>query len=107
MADRGARLDEAKGYLDRAMALKPDDPAIMDSYGWLQYRLGDKESAQEYLRKAYDLVRDPEIGAHLGEVLWESGKRPEAKRIWKESLRKDADHESMKKVKARYRDAFR
>jgi tetratricopeptide (TPR) repeat protein len=107
LADRDIRLEEAKGYLDRAIALKPDDPAIMDSYGWLQYRLGDKQSALDYLRRAYDLVRDPEIGAHLGEVLWESGKRQEAKKIWKEALRKGPDQEDMQRIRARYRDAFK
>ncbi len=107
LVDRGERLDEAKGYLDRAISLKPDDPAIMDSYGWLQYRLGNYGAALEYLRRAYDLVPDPEIGAHLGEVLWESGKRQEAKKVWNEALRKDAGHEDMKKIKARYRDAFK
>jgi tetratricopeptide (TPR) repeat protein len=107
LADRGDRLDEAKKYLDRALELKPDDPAILDSYGWLQYRLGDYESALEYLRRAYDLIGDPEIGAHLGEVLWESGKRKEAKKVWRESLRKDPNHEDMKKVKASYPHAFK
>lgn len=107
LADRTDRLDEAKKYLDRALELKPEDPAILDSYGWLQYRLGNHEMAAEYLRRAYDMINDPEIGAHLGEVLWESGRRQEAKRVWRESLRKDPSHPDMKKIKARYPEAFR
>lgn len=107
LADRGERLDEARKYLDRAMELKPGDPAIMDSYGWLQYRLGNNDEALVYLRKAYELVADPEIGAHFGEVLWESGKRQEAKRVWKEALKKDPDQEAVKRVRARYKDAFK
>lgn len=107
LADRSERLEEARKYLDRALALKPDDPAILDSYGWLQYRLGNLESATDYLRRAYDMVKDPEIGAHLGEVLWESGKQKEAKKIWAEALKKDVSHEDMQKVKARYPEAFR
>jgi len=107
LADRADRLDEAKKYLDRALELKPDDPAILDSYGWLQYRLGNYNVALDYLRRAYDMINDPEIGAHLGEVLWESGRRKEAKKVWREALRKDRNHDDMKKVKARYPEAFR
>jgi tetratricopeptide (TPR) repeat protein len=107
LADRGDRLDEAKRYLDRAIELKPDDPAILDSYGWLQYRLGNYDSALDYLRRAYESVSDPEIAAHLGEVLWESGRHQEAKKIWKEALKKDPGHEDMKKIKIKYREAFK
>ncbi|WP_348757524.1 tetratricopeptide repeat protein [Candidatus Methylocalor cossyra] len=107
LADRNDRLQEAKDYLDRAIELKPDDPAVLDSYGWLQYRLGNYGSALTYLRRAYQSVRDPEIGAHLGEVLWESGKRQEAKRIWKEAIKKNPDQEDIQRIKMRYRDAFK
>jgi tetratricopeptide (TPR) repeat protein len=106
LADRGDRLDEAKRYLDRAIELKPDDPAILDSYGWLQYRLGNHGAALDYLRRAYESVSDPEIAAHLGEVLWESGRFQEAKKVWKEALKKDPGHEDMKKIKVKYREAF-
>lgn len=107
LVDRGDRLDEARKYLDRAIELKPDDPAIMDSYGWLQYRLGNYDEALVYLRKAYDRVPDPEIGAHLGEVLWESGRRQEAKKVWSEALKKDPNQEDMKRIRLRYREAFK
>jgi tetratricopeptide (TPR) repeat protein len=107
LADRTDRLEEAQKYLDRAIELKPADPAIMDSYGWLQYRLGNYGAALTYLRKAYDLVQDPEIAAHFGEVLWESGQRREAKKVWNKALKKDPKNEDMKEIKLRYREAFK
>jgi tetratricopeptide (TPR) repeat protein len=107
LADRSERLDEAAKYLQRALELKPEDPAILDSYGWLRYRLKDYPTAVEYLRRAYNLVKDPEIGAHLGEALWESGEQKEARKIWLEALRKGGPkHEDIQKVKARYPQAF-
>jgi tetratricopeptide (TPR) repeat protein len=104
LAERGERLDEAKGYLDRAIRLKPDDPAILDSYGWLQYRLGNYAEALEYLRRAYDKVQDPEIASHLVEVLLESGKRQEARKVLREAWKKAPEHEDIQRIKARYPD---
>jgi Flp pilus assembly protein TadD len=106
LADRSLRLDEAKRLIARALELKPGDPAILDSYGWVLYRLGDNPGALDYLRRAYDAAKDPEMGAHLGEVLWESGKRQDAKKIWMESLRNGRDHKDIKKIMARYPEAF-
>lgn len=106
LADHSQRLDEAKRYIARALELKPGDPAILDSYGWIHYRLGDYQTALEYLHRAFTSLQDPEIGAHLGEVLWESGNRQDAKKIWMESLHKDPDHKNMKKVMQRYPEAF-
>ena len=107
LADRYPdRLAEAKKYLDRALELKPDDPAIQDSYGWLQYRLGDYHAAERHLRKAYEVVKDPEIAGHLGEVLWEAGKRTDARKIWKEAFRKNPDGDDAKRIRARYPEAF-
>jgi tetratricopeptide (TPR) repeat protein len=108
LADRYPdRLEEAKRYLERALELKPDEPAVLDSFGWLLYRMGDLEGALRYLRRAYEAIRDPEIGAHLGEVLWESGKHEEARKVWRESYRKDPEHDDIKRVRARYPEAFR
>jgi tetratricopeptide (TPR) repeat protein len=107
LADRSERLEEAKRYIARALQIKPDEPAILDSYGWVHYRLGDKAMALKYLGRAYDLLKDAEIGAHLGEVLWESGKRNDAKTIWMELLRKNPDNDDIKKVMARYPEAFK
>lgn len=106
LADRAVRLDEAKALLERAMQLKPNDPAILDSWGWLQYRLGRLDQAAIYLQRAYKLIEDPEIAAHLGEVLWEQGKRAEARRIWGEAWNRAPEHEDLKRVRAKYREAF-
>jgi tetratricopeptide (TPR) repeat protein len=108
LADRFPdRLEEAKKLLDHAIELKPDDPAIMDSYGWLHYRMGDYDTALQYLRRAYEMINDPEIGAHLGETLWESGKHKEGKKVWLESYRKNRDNDDIKRVRARYPEAFK
>ena len=81
-ADRNERLDEALQLIERAHELKPDDPAILDSLGWVHYRLGDLERAEQLLRDAFAAFPDEEVGAHLGEVLWQRGKHREAREIW-------------------------
>jgi len=93
LADRGQRLNEAQTLLREAMALKPDDPFIIDSYGWLQYRLGNSAEAIKYLRRALELRSDAEISAHLGEVLWVTGERREAESVWNRALKDTPDHE--------------
>ncbi|HSO07596.1 MAG TPA: tetratricopeptide repeat protein [Pelomicrobium sp.] len=89
LADRGLRLDEAKALIEKALEISPDDPFILDSMGWVKYRMGDVPGALEYLRRAYSLRPDPEIAAHLGEVLWVTGQRDEAKKVWNTAL---SDH---------------
>jgi tetratricopeptide (TPR) repeat protein len=91
LADRTDRHKEALGYIERALKLEPDDPAILDSMGWVLYRLGRPAEAIDYLRKALALGHDAEIAAHLGEVLWITGGREEAKRVWNEALEKTPD----------------
>lgn len=86
LVDRTERLDEAAGYINRAYELTPDDPAVIDSLGWLQYRRGNIEAALEHLRKAMRAMPDPEIAAHLGEVLWVAEKHDEARKVWQEGL---------------------
>ena len=106
LADRNIRLDEAQSLLQRALQLKPNDPAVMDSWGWLQYRLGNREVAIEYLERAYRLFNDAEIGAHLGEVLWEAGRQEEARRVWRGALTRDPGHREMRRIRSKYREAF-
>ncbi len=101
LADRTQRYEESLHYLQRAIKLKPNDPVVIDSYGWLQYRLGHYERALEYLQRAYRLEPDPEIAAHLSEVLWMMGRRSEAESVWKEVLEKEPDNESIQKVRSR------
>ncbi len=86
LTEHTRRYEEALGYIRRALELKPDSYYILDSMGWVQYRLGRYQEAIRYLRRALQLGRDPEIAAHLTEVLWVSGDREGARRVWKEAL---------------------
>ncbi len=98
LADRTDRYEEAYGYIKRAYDLSPDNPAIVDSMGWVEYRLGNTDAALEYLRRAWTLSRDPEIAAHLGEVLWHSGDREAAEEIWFESLAENPESQVLQSV---------
>lgn len=93
LADRTKRLPEALTLLDKALALSPDDPFILDSVGWAQYRSGNLARAQEYLERAFKARPDPEIAAHLGEVLWARGQRDEAGKLWQSSLQSHPQNE--------------
>jgi tetratricopeptide (TPR) repeat protein len=104
LADRTNRLEEARQLLEKALKLAPDDPFILDSMGWLYYRLKDYPKALDYLRRALAGRADPEIAAHLGEVLWVSGDRREAERVWNEALRNNPDHEVLLGVIQKFRD---
>lgn len=98
LADRTNRLQEAYKYLKRAIEIKPEDPAIIDSYGWINYRLGNNEEAIRLLRKALAQYEDGEIAAHLGEVLWVTGQHQEAMDVWKRVLQKSPDDPFIMKV---------
>ncbi|MFL9608840.1 tetratricopeptide repeat protein [Methylobacillus sp. Pita2] len=86
LADRNVRLEEARVMIEKAHELSPEDHYILDSLGWVHYRLGNLDKALEYLRRAYSQQPDPEIAAHLGEVLWKQGKRDEAVKTWEAAL---------------------
>lgn len=88
LADQTDRYQEALDYIQRALKLKPDSAAILDSMGWVLYRLGRHQEAIGYLQQAYAKLPDPEIAAHLGEVLWVSGDRQQAREIWQGVLEK-------------------
>ncbi len=98
LADRTNRYDEALTYIQRAYAQKPDDPAIIDSMGWIHYRLGNLDEAQRYLQQAWELSRDGEIGAHYGEVLWMQGEQDAARKIWAEARENAPDNPILLKV---------
>ena len=102
-ADRNTRLKEARTLIEKALELAPDDFFIMDSLGWVQYREGNLKGAVATLRRAYNGRPDAEIGAHLGEVLWMSGERTEANRVWQESLKTAPDNETLQKTIKRLR----
>jgi tetratricopeptide (TPR) repeat protein len=93
LADRNERLDEAARLIDKALALSPNDYYILDSMGWLQYRLGKLDQAADYLQRAYAMQADPEVAAHLGEVLWQQGKHDQAQQTWNNALREHPDNE--------------
>ena len=95
LADRNDRLDEAQELLDKALSLAPDDPFVLDSMGWLQYRKGNLAKAQEILERAYKERPDPEIAAHLGEVLWMKGAKGEADKLWRASLQNNPENEAL------------
>ncbi len=101
LADRTDRYPEALGYIEQALALLPDDAAVLDSMGWVQYRLGNHAKALEYLRRAYQANPDAEIAAHLVEVLWVSGQREDAKKIWQEALKKNPESRDLRQVQER------
>ncbi len=93
LADQTNRYAEALDLIEKALALKPDDPFIMDSMGWVHYRLGNHEVALDFLERALDTREDAEIAAHLGEVLWVTGDRRRAETIWKRALERSPDNE--------------
>lgn len=86
LVDRTDRLEEAAELISKALQIRPDDAAIIDSMGWLLYRQGDLEGALVRLQQAMKLMPDHEIAAHLGEVLWQTGAREEARKIWQQGL---------------------
>jgi tetratricopeptide (TPR) repeat protein len=93
LADRNERLDEAQTLIEKALSLNPSDYFILDSMGWLKYRRGQLGQALDYLKRAYAVQPDPEIAAHLGEVLWQQGNREEAIKTWENALHEHPDNE--------------
>ncbi|MBA4741891.1 MAG: tetratricopeptide repeat protein [Azoarcus sp.] len=89
LADRGLRLEEAEALIRRALELAPDDPFILDSLGWVRFRRNDAEEALHHLERAFSLRPDPEIAAHLGEVLWSLERYNEASELWDAALEQD------------------
>lgn len=101
LADRGVRLPEAKSLIQKAMTLAPGDPFIVDSMGWVEFRMGNRDEALRWLRQAYAARPDTEIAAHLGEVLWAMGRRDEARRVWQDARGRDAANEVLTETLAR------
>jgi tetratricopeptide (TPR) repeat protein len=103
LADRTTRLEEARELIEKAHKLSPEDPFILDSLGWVHHRLGNTAEALAHLHRAYGMRPDPEIAAHLGEVLWKSGQRDEAQKIWRAALTENPNHETLLAVIQKYR----
>lgn len=102
LADRTERLTEAHQLIEKALKLAPEDAFIMDSMGWVLYRMGRNREALEHLERAYKLRPDAEIAAHLGEVLWANGRQDEARRIWSGALEAHGQNEALQKTVKRY-----
>lgn len=102
LADKGERLPEAKALIEKALEFAPNDPYIIDSLGWVYFRLGDLEKAQAVLRKAYGIKADGEIAAHLGEVLWTDNQREAAAALWREALTRHPDNETLRNTMLRF-----
>ncbi len=103
LADRGLRLDEAEQMIARALELSPNDPFILDSMGWVRFRRGAIDDALAHLQRAYALRPDPEIAAHLGEVLWALKRHDDAGRVWDEALQAHPDNTALKSTVQRLR----
>ena len=101
LADQTNRYKEALRYIERALALKPEEPAILDSMGWVNYRMGNYPAALKFLKAALDRMPDPEIAAHYGEVLWKTGEQERARKIWQESLQENPDNKYLLEVMQR------
>ena len=98
LADRTTRYQEALELIDRARAAAPEDAAIIDSYGWVLYRLGRNAEALVELRRAFTLQKDAEIAAHVAEVLWVMGQKDEARRFFEEARKIDPDNRSLQRA---------
>lgn len=100
-ADRNIHLDEARTLIERAHGLAADDPAILDSMGWIAFRQGRLDDALAFLRQAFEIFKDGEIAAHLGEVLWTTGRKDEARSVWQTQLKAQPDSDILKKTMSR------
>ena len=98
LADRNVRLEEARSLIVKALSLAPDDPFILDSMGWVLFRLGQATEALKHLERAHAMRKDPEIAAHLGEVLWVLGRRDEARKVWQDARKEHPDNEVLGSV---------
>jgi tetratricopeptide (TPR) repeat protein len=103
LADRTTRHAEALTFIQQALVLKPDDPFILDSLGWVHYRLGNHNEAVRHLRAAFEKRADAEIAAHLGEVLWVTGDRNGAESVWKRALQQTPDNETLLGVISKFK----
>lgn len=102
-ADRNIKLQEAKGLIETALKLQPGDHYMLDSLGWVHYRLGNLNEAAKLLREAYNIQADPEIAAHLGEVLWKLGQQEEAQKIWATALQANPGNEVLIATSKRFK----
>ncbi len=101
LADHGTDLSRAEGLIRKSLTIMPDNPAILDSMGWVRFKRGDSKGAIEYLKRSYLLAHDPEIAAHWAEALWKSGAQQEARAVLATALARHPDSDTLKKTIAR------
>jgi Flp pilus assembly protein TadD len=92
LVDRTPRTAEGLKLIEKALTLAPEDPSILDSMGWAHFRMGNLGDSEKFLRRALADRPDPEIAAHLGEVLWAKGERDHAKEVWQSQLKQTPDN---------------
>lgn len=102
LTDRTSRHQEALELIEKALALKPNDPFYLDSLGWVHYRLGNLDRAVDYLKQASNLQHDVEFLAHLGEVLWQQGNHSEAKKIWQQGFNRNKENDLLNETMHRF-----
>jgi Flp pilus assembly protein TadD len=102
LADHGMRLAHAETVIQRALDITPDNPAVIDSMGWVRFKRGDARGAAQILSRAYALARDSEIAAHWGEALWKIGERKEARKVWAAALEREPDSRALQTVIGRF-----
>lgn len=103
LTDQTDRHEEALVLIEKALSMKPDEAAFIDSMGWVQYRLSNYDEALIHLRRALELFQNDEVAAHLGEVLWVTGEQEEAVRVWEEALELAPDSDILKETMMRFR----
>jgi tetratricopeptide (TPR) repeat protein len=105
--DMGMHLDRAKGMLHRAVELRPDDGFIVDSLGWVHYRLGDYDAAVEQLERAVELEPgDPVINDHLGDAYWRVGRQREARYQWRRALTLEPEEDTVAAIEEKLRQGL-
>ena len=103
LADRNIKLTEAFALITKAHQLSPKDGFILDSLGWVNFRLGKNELALEQLQRAYAIKPEADIAAHTGEVLWVMNRRPEAEEMWRKGQKLDANNPTLKETLQRFK----
>ena len=106
LADRNLRLPEARKLIEKALELSPQDGYIVDSLGWVLFRLGQTREAVVQLRRAFEMRPEAEVGAHLGEVLWADGKRDEARKVWSDFLKENPLNDTLQSTLKRLAPAL-
>jgi tetratricopeptide (TPR) repeat protein len=106
LAERNVRLPEALQLIRKAQGMAPDDPFIMDSMGWVQYRMGNLDEAEAQLRRAYGLRPDADIAVHLGEVLWKKGQKDDAIALWRAAHVKDPRNDALRTTLVRFKQSL-